>query len=98
MAKKRKGVPSGFQHNWAYRGHWKEKKVRPGYWIIDFRATKRTKAGSMGPKPGSFLVWKIDATQTAYKTHKGSYQTRLTGKKTLLKSKMKGGKNGLENK
>lgn len=80
-----RGVPKGYRHDWTYRGHWKEYKTSPGNWNIDFRATKKTKSGRGGPKPGFRLVWGIKGKQYAVKTSKGTYQTRLIAKKRLIK-------------
>lgn len=82
----RRGVPVKYTHNWSYRGHWRETKISPRDWNVDFRATKRTKAGGAGPPPGFRVKWKIDAVQYARKTGKGTYETRLVGRKRLLSS------------
>lgn len=88
--RKRKGVKKGFKHNWKYKGHWKEKKVGKGIWRIDFRATKGRKARSYGGyAKGSRLKWKINATQYAIKTGKGTYQTRMIGTKRLIQAKIR---------
>ena len=80
----KKGVPTGYTHNWTYRGHWKETKIKPGTWKGTFTATKRTKSGKGGPKPGFRIKWKINGTQYAIKTKKGTYQTKLYFKKRKI--------------
>lgn len=80
------GVPKGFTHNWAYKGRWHERKVHPGLWKIDFRATKHRKARSWGNfGKGTTGAWKIQGIQYIKKTGMGSYQTRLIGTKKPLK-------------
>lgn len=82
-----KGVPKGYTHNWTYRGKWHEKKIAPGKWRIKFRATKRTRAGRGGPKPGFKILWGFkNVKQRAIKTGKGKYQTELTGIKYVKKA------------
>lgn len=86
----KKGVPKGFKHNWAYRGHWAEKKIRPGKWKFIFKATKNRKAkgtGSFGI--GTTGAWKIQGIQYIKKTGKGTYQTKLVGTKIPLKFNVK---------
>ena len=83
-----KGVPKGYTHNWTYRGHWKETKTAPGKWNFQFKATKRTHAGAMGPNPGSKVKWKLKGTQSVVKTGKGTYKTDFKGTKRLISSKI----------
>lgn len=88
--KKVSGVPLNYPEDWAYRGHWKEKKIKPGIWKIDFRATKRRKArGYGGFGKGTKGRWKINAIQYITKTGKGKYQTRMKGTKKSLGFKVK---------
>lgn len=76
----KKGVPTGYKHNWSYKGHWYEKKIAPGKWKVIFKATKKTKSGRGGPKPGFKIHWGFkNVQQKAVKTGKGKYQTILTG-------------------
>lgn len=83
-----KGVPVGYKHNWTYRGHWKEIKIKPGQWKITFNATKKTRAGKGGPPKGFKILWGFkNVRQRAIKTGKGKYQTRLTGIKYVIKKK-----------
>ena len=67
----KKGVKPGYRENWAYKGRWSEVKTAPGTWKIDFKATKNRKAEMGGLKPGTKILWKITAYQTAIKTNKG---------------------------
>lgn len=83
------GVPIGFVHNWAYHGHWREKKVAPGLWKGTYKATKHTKAKGMGPKPGSTVEWEIKGNQKVFKTKKGSYNTNFVFTKKLKKARIK---------
>ena len=87
MARKLRGVPKGFKHNWKYKGHWKEVKTRPGKWKIDFRATKsRRSARGMGSFGiGTKGAWRVKGVQYITKTGKGKYQTRLIGTKSPMK-------------
>jgi hypothetical protein len=78
----------GSKHNWAYRGKWFERKKKPGLWIFSFKATKNQKP-RRGVKPGSRYKWRINATQTAVKTKKGRYQTKMVGTKRLIKSRVR---------
>lgn len=85
---RKKGVPKGFQHNWAYHGKWKEKKTAPGKWTFTFRATKGKKARYIKGAPGKgFKVgWRIKAKQYVIKTGRGKYQTYMKGRKQLIKA------------
>jgi len=79
-----RGVPRGYRHNWAYKGHWYERKTGKGTWKVDYRATKsRKQAGSGGPPVGTKITWHLEGTQTAVKTNKGTYQTRFRATKKL---------------
>lgn len=82
-------VPKGFVHDWTYRGHWHERKVRPGLWRFRFDATKFRKARSYGSfGKGTTGAWKIAGIQRITKTGKGRYQTRFIGTKKPLKFKV----------
>lgn len=83
------GVKTGYVHDWTYKGHWQERKIKPGVWKINFEATKGKKHSKMGTlKPGTKITWKFkNMKQTAIKIGKGKYQTRLTGYKYLAKIK-----------
>lgn len=84
-ARKLRGVPKGYKHHWKYTGRWNETKTGPGTWKFQFKATKKTKAKGMGPKPGYKVHWKIQADQYAVKTRKGTYQTNMLGTKKLVR-------------
>lgn len=87
MKYKKKGTPKGYKHIWGYKGVWKEKKITPKKWRIDFKATKGKSAKGYGNfKKGFKVLWKINARQEAVKTSKGTYQTHLYGTKTLLRT------------
>lgn len=75
----------GSRHNWTYRGHWYERKVKPGVWRFRFGATKFQKPRK-GVGKGSKYVWRIKATQRAVKTQSGRYRTRMHGFKSLIKA------------
>lgn len=80
-------VPRGYVHNWKYTGRWHERKVSPKKWKIDFRATKGKRARGYGNFGKGFRIkWRINAVQYAKKTGKGTYQTRMVGTKTKMKS------------
>lgn len=83
-------VKKGYQHNWKYTGHWKEKKIAPGKWKIRFRATKgrrvRGRPQKYEPKKGFQILWKINAYQRATKTGRGTYQTDMYGTKKVVKA------------
>ena len=84
MVKRKRGVPVGYTHNWAYHGHWRERKTKAGTWAVDYRATKgRRNAGGGGPPVGTKITWNLHGTQTAVKTSKGTYQTRFRATKRL---------------
>lgn len=79
-----RGVPKGYRHNWAYRGHWQEQKTGKGTWAVDFRATKHRGGSPRGGLPkGSKITWDLRGTQTAVKTGDKKYQTRFRATKTL---------------
>lgn len=82
----RKGVPPGYKEDWAYRGRWSERKLKPGLWKFRFRATKRRKANDYGNfGKGTKGAWKINGVQYIKKTGLGKYQTDFIGYKKPLK-------------
>ena len=87
---KRKSVPINYREDWAYRGHWGERKIAPGKWVFKFTATKNRRSGKGGPKPGSKIVWGIrNVEQRVVKTKRGQYQTVMTGIKFLKRAKIR---------
>lgn len=91
----KKGVPSGFRHKWSYlKSLWNEKKVRPGLWKFNWKATKRKRSRKWGNfGKGTKGAWKINAIQYIVKTGKGKYQTKMIGTKKPLKFYVKKPKN-----
>jgi hypothetical protein len=84
------GVPIGYPEDWAYHGHWKEKKTGIGKWKFTFKATKTRKAKSYGSfGKGTTGRWQIKGIQYITKTGKGKYQTKLVGTKRSLGFKVK---------
>lgn len=84
--KGKRGVPAGYEHNWKYGGHWKEKKQKDGSWKVDFSAAKRRKGSAKGGLPiGSKIRWRIEGIQIAEKVSGRTYKTRFRAKKTLIK-------------
>lgn len=80
-----KGVPKGYKEDWTYRGRWSEKKIGPKKWKVNFKATKRRKAGMGQLKPGTTIVWAIKGRQYAVKRGKGHYDVRLIADKKLIR-------------
>ena len=82
-----KGVPRGYQHNWRYKGHWKETKIAPGKWTFKYTALKHRKGSPRGGlNIGQSVIWNIHGTQTATKVSGRTYKTILKGTKTLKRS------------
>jgi len=77
------GMPVGRSHHWVYpNGTWKEEKVSPDEWRIDFRSVKNRKEGAppgSGAGEGSRYHWYIVADQQAVKLDKDSYETHMYG-------------------
>ena len=83
-----RGVPTGYKHNWKYKGHWKERKGKKG-WKVDFTAKKSRSGSSKGGLPiGSKVTWNLKGTQTATKVSGRTYKTRFKAKKTLKNVKI----------
>ena len=79
------GMKVGRGHTWYYdRGEWKEKKVTPDLWQIDYAVTKR-RAGrapeGSGVPVGTEYHWYIIAHQNVKKLNANDYSTSLTGMK-----------------
>lgn len=82
----RRGVPAGYEHNWRYRGHWKERKAKDRTWDVNFTAIKSRRGSSRGGLPiGSKILWKLEGHQTAEKVSGRAYKTRFRAKKRLVK-------------
>lgn len=85
------GMKVGRSHKWNYDpGVWKETKVTPDEWRIDFAVTKR-RAGhapeGSGVPVGTGYHWYILAHQNVTKTTANDYTTSMTGMKFKLAHK-----------
>ncbi len=85
------GMKIGRGHKWYYdQGEWKEKKITPEQWEINYRVTKR-RAGrapeGSGVPVGTEYHWYILAHQTVCKLNANDYTTALTGFKYKLAHK-----------
>ena len=81
----------GRSHKWYYdRGEWKEKKITPDQWEINYAVTKR-RAGKApegsGVPVGTGYHWYILAHQNVTKLNANDYSTSLTGMKFKLAHK-----------
>jgi hypothetical protein len=79
------GMKIGRSHKWYYdQGEWKEKKITPDLWQIDYAVTKR-RAGrapeGSGVPVGTEYHWYILAHQNVRKLNANDYTTALTGLK-----------------
>jgi hypothetical protein len=79
------GMKIGRSHKWYYdKGEWKEKKVTPDLWEINYAVTKR-RAGKApegsGVPVGTEYHWYIIAHQNVKKLNANDYSTSLTGMK-----------------
>src|SRR5262245_36958755 len=85
------GMKIGRGHKWYYdRGEWKERKVTPDQWEINYAVTKR-RAGKApegsGVPVGTQYHWYILAHQNVTKLNANDYSTSLTGFKFKLAHK-----------
>ncbi|KAK9366390.1 hypothetical protein V1509DRAFT_290867 [Lipomyces kononenkoae] len=85
------GMAIGGSHTWNYdQGLWKETKVEPDLWKIDFQTTKRrdrkAPQGSGAPV-GTEYHWLIVAHQYVRKEDANTYSTHMTGSKYKLAHK-----------
>lgn len=85
------GMKIGRSHKWYYdKGVWKEKKVTPDEWQIEYAVTKR-RAGhapeGSGVPVGTGYHWYILAHQNVTKLNANDYSTSLTGVKFKLAHK-----------
>src|SRR5436190_3755540 len=82
------GMKVGRSHKWNYDpGEWKETKVTPDRWEIQFAVTKR-RAGrapeGSGVPVGTAYHWYILAHQNVTKLNANDYSTSMTGMKFKL--------------
>jgi len=82
------GMKIGRSHKWYYdKGEWKEKKVTPDQWEINYEVMKR-RAGKApegsGVPVGTAYHWYILADQTVTKLNANDYSTAMTGFKFKL--------------
>lgn len=85
------GVKIGQGHKWYYdKGVWKDKKVTPDLWEIDYEVVKR-RAGKApegsGAPVGTEYHWYILAHQFVKKVNANDYTTHLVGQKYKLAHK-----------
>lgn len=85
------GMKIGRAHKWYYdKGEWKEKKVTPDRWEINYAVTKR-RAGKApegsGVPVGTEYHWYILAHQNVRKLNANDYTTSMTGIKYKLAHK-----------
>jgi len=82
------GMKIGRSHKWNYDpGVWKETKITPDRWEIEFAVTKR-RAGhapeGSGVPVGTSYHWYILAHQNVTKLNANDYSTSMTGLKVKL--------------
>jgi hypothetical protein len=85
------GMKVGRSHKWHYDpGDWKETKITPEEWQINYNVTKR-RAGNApegsGVPVGTQYHWYIIAHQNVTKLNANDYSTSLTGMKFKLAHK-----------
>src|SRR5438876_2812143 len=85
------GMKIGRSHKWYYdKGEWKEKKITPDQWQIDYAVRKR-RAGKApegsGVPVGTAYHWYILAHQNVTKLNANDYSTSMTGVKFKLAHK-----------
>jgi len=85
------GMKVGRSHKWYYdKGVWKEKKMTPDKWEINYAVTKR-RAGKApkgsGVPVGTEYHWYILAHQNVRKLNANDYSTAMTGLKYKLAHK-----------
>ncbi|PYQ29015.1 MAG: hypothetical protein DMF56_12075 [Acidobacteria bacterium] len=79
------GMKVGRSHKWYYdKGEWKEKKITPDLWQINYAVTKR-RAGrapeGSGVPVGTEYHWYVLAHQNVCKLNANDYTTSMTGLK-----------------
>jgi hypothetical protein len=85
------GMKIGRSHKWHYdQGIWKEKKITPDQWEIEFKVSKR-RAGKApegsGAPVGTEYNWYILSKQWVKKMDANTYATEMTGQKFKLAHK-----------
>ena len=85
------GMRIGRSHKWYYdKGEWKETKVTPDLWRIDYAVTKR-RAGrapeGSGVPVGTEYHWYVLAHQNVKKLNANEYTTALSGLKFKIAHK-----------
>ena len=85
------GMKIGRSHKWYYdKGEWKEKKITPDEWHINY-AVKKRRAGKApegsGVPVGTEYHWYILAHQNVTKLNANEYSTSMTGVKFKLAHK-----------
>ena len=85
------GMKIGRSHKWYYdQGEWKEKKITPDLWQVNYAVTKR-RAGrapeGSGVPVGTEYHWYVLAHQNVAKQTANDYTTSLTGLKFKIAHK-----------
>ena len=79
------GVKIGRSHKWYYdKGEWKETKITPDLWRIDYAVTKRRSGHApegSGAPVGTEYHWYLLAHQNVRKLNANDYSTALSGLK-----------------
>jgi hypothetical protein len=88
------GMKIGRGHKWYYdQGEWKEKKITPDLWQVNYAVTKR-RAGrapeGSGVPVGTEYHWYVLAHQNVAKQNANDYTTSLTGLKFKIAHKRAG--------
>jgi hypothetical protein len=85
------GMKIGRSHTWLYdQGQWKEKKITPERWEIDYSVVKRRKGRApegSGVPVGTQYHWFILAHQYVSKLNANDYTTELKGLKLKVAHK-----------
>src|SRR5438067_1949971 len=85
------GMKVGRSHNWNYDpGIWKETKITPDLWEINFEVIKRRKGHApegSGVPVGTQYHWYVMAHQDVKKLNANDYTTKLSGLKFKLAHK-----------
>lgn len=82
------GMKVGGTHRWSYPdGEWKEKKLEPNRWHVEFTSLKRRKRRAprgSGAELGSGYHWLVVAHQWVTKLDANTYATQMEGEKYLI--------------